>query len=250
MKRRPATLAERAAMTGQRSAFVGGSVVAAGTNADLVDLWHPGLLRSGPHRPNRQLRRVARPIEGASRAAGDQRARPDPRTTVRHAALLLGIATNDSEAGARATAAALGLSDLFHTIIGYDSVARPKPWPDQLAPVRRPHRPCRPAPSPWWATIPTISKWPMPPGPASPSGCSRATARAPSWPAWPTSSWTALPICRRCLPDVVRVAASARRSPARRAAAARRHRSSRASASATAGCGRLVGRKRSSQTAP
>ena len=44
----------------------------------------------------------------------------------------LGIATNDSEAGARATAEALGLTALFSVIIGYDSVARAKPHADQL----------------------------------------------------------------------------------------------------------------------
>ena len=69
--------------------------------------------------------------EGSRRAVGIDGLR---ETLERLAAqgFILGIATNDSEAGARATAEALGLTALFSVIIGYDSVARAKPHADQL----------------------------------------------------------------------------------------------------------------------
>lgn len=111
--------------------FVGGSVVAAGTIADLVDLWHPGL--SGTERTARIARYDGVAVaEGSRRAVGIAQVQPTLQT-LRDAGFVLGIATNDSVAGARATASALGLTALFAALIGYDSVARPKPWPDQLA---------------------------------------------------------------------------------------------------------------------
>jgi phosphoglycolate phosphatase len=110
--------------------FRSGSAVAAGTNAEIVDLFHPDLL--GQDRTDKVADFNAfTTVEGANRAVAI--------TGLNHTleqlsatGFLLGIATNDSEAGARATAAALGVSDRFAAIIGYDSVVRPKPWPDQL----------------------------------------------------------------------------------------------------------------------
>lgn len=110
--------------------FRGGSAVAAGTNADIVDLFHPELL--GEERTAKIAAFNAfTTIEGARRAVAiNGLAMAIEQLSA--AGLLLGIATNDSESGARATADALGLGEAFHTIIGYDSVAQPKPWPDQL----------------------------------------------------------------------------------------------------------------------
>ncbi|WP_332699223.1 HAD family hydrolase [Devosia sp.] len=114
----------------QQQRFLGGSVVAAGTIADLVDLWHPELATQ-----DRQERIASYDgffvEEGARRAAGIA-GLEETLETLGGQGFRLGIATNDSEAGARATASALGLTALFHTIIGYDSVAQPKPWPDQV----------------------------------------------------------------------------------------------------------------------
>jgi phosphoglycolate phosphatase len=110
--------------------FVGGSVVAAGTIADLVDLWHPGL--PAPERRDRIAAYDGVAVEqGALQAAGVAGLH-ETLQSLRSRGLLLGSATNDSEAGARATAAALGLTPFFAGIIGYDSVPRPKPWPDQV----------------------------------------------------------------------------------------------------------------------
>lgn len=110
--------------------FRSGSAVAAGTNADIVDLFYPGL-------PDQDRTvKVAdfnafTTIEGARRAVAIN-GLAHTLEQLSATGFVLGIATNDSEAGARATAAALGLNALFHTVIGYDSVAQPKPWPDQL----------------------------------------------------------------------------------------------------------------------
>ena len=46
--------------------------------------------------------------------------------------LALGVATNDAAASARATVTAFGLSDMFDLVLGYDSVANPKPAGDPV----------------------------------------------------------------------------------------------------------------------
>ncbi|MGV8832712.1 MAG: HAD family hydrolase [Devosia sp.] len=124
-------LVEQGGYDWEQQKFVGGSVVAAGTIEDLVDLWHPAL--GGPDRTARIARYDRIATEQGSRSAIGLPGLDQTLAWLVDKGLVLGIATNDSEAGARATAAALGLTPLFHTIIGYDSVARPKPWPDQLA---------------------------------------------------------------------------------------------------------------------
>jgi phosphoglycolate phosphatase len=110
--------------------FRGGSVVAAGTIHDIVDLWHPELTLE-------EKRALIRDYDDYAVREGSRRAVGIEGLHVALEALaaqgfVLGIATNDSEAGARATAEALGLSALFTVIIGYDSVARAKPHADQL----------------------------------------------------------------------------------------------------------------------
>lgn len=123
-------LTERGGYDWQQQRFLGGSVVAAGTIADLVDLWHPELAEPGRRGRIAGYDSVA-VAEGARSAAGIAGLR-ETLETLGGRGFQLGIATNDSEAGARATAAALDLTALFHSIIGYDSVAQPKPWPDQI----------------------------------------------------------------------------------------------------------------------
>jgi phosphoglycolate phosphatase len=110
--------------------FRSGSAVAAGTNADIVDLFYPGLLDQDRTAKVADFNAFTT-IEGASRAVAIK-GLTHTLEQLSATGFLLGIATNDSEAGARATAAALGLDALFHAIIGYDSVVQPKPWPDQL----------------------------------------------------------------------------------------------------------------------
>lgn len=114
----------------EQQRFVGGSVVAAGTIAELVDLWHPTL----EHADRRE--RIARyddfALDRSARSAAGIMGVEAALEALAGRGFQLGIATNDSEAGARAMADALGLTDRFEAIIGYDSVLRPKPHPDQL----------------------------------------------------------------------------------------------------------------------
>ena len=46
--------------------------------------------------------------------------------------LALGVATNDAAASARATVTAFGLAGMFDLVLGYDSVANPKPAGDPV----------------------------------------------------------------------------------------------------------------------
>lgn len=110
--------------------FRANSVIAAGTVENIVDLWHPN---ADPEARTALIREYDGYCvsEGARAAVAVDGLREALEALIRQG-YLLGIATNDSEAGARATAEALGLSSLFHTFIGYDTVLRPKPHPDPI----------------------------------------------------------------------------------------------------------------------
>jgi phosphoglycolate phosphatase len=110
--------------------FRADSTFAAGTNADIVALWHPGLTEG------QRLAMVERfdtfcAIKGAEAAV----ALPG----VLHAlagfyagGLKLGVATNDSTSGAERTLLTLGVAQMFAAAFGYDAVANPKPEPDSV----------------------------------------------------------------------------------------------------------------------
>ncbi|MCO5063588.1 MAG: HAD family hydrolase [Rhizobiaceae bacterium] len=110
--------------------FRADSVFAAGTNADIVALWHPGLT------DGQRLALVERfdevcAIEGASKAV----ALPgviEALTKLHAAGIKLGIATNDSTAGAERTLLTMGVAQMFDAAFGYDAVAKPKPAPDSV----------------------------------------------------------------------------------------------------------------------
>ncbi len=123
-------LIERGGYDWTEQRFRSGSAVAAGTNADIVDLFHPEL--AGEEREAKIAAFNAITTQEGARRAVAINGLAEAIRQLSSGGMLLGIATNDSEAGARATATALGLGDQFHSIIGYDSVAQPKPWPDQL----------------------------------------------------------------------------------------------------------------------
>lgn len=107
--------------------FLPDSVIAAGTNAEVVDLWFPTLA------PEARARRVAdfdafTAREGAARAVllpGVGQA----LAALHGAGLKLGVATNDSTEGASLTMQALGLLPLLDAVYGYDAVSEPKPAP-------------------------------------------------------------------------------------------------------------------------
>ncbi|MGC4026425.1 MAG: HAD family hydrolase [Mesorhizobium sp.] len=110
--------------------FRADSVFAAGTNADIVALWHPGLT------DGQRLAMIERfdsfcAIEGAAKAV----ALPGVLQAIKdlHAnGIKLGVATNDSTAGAERTLLALGVAQMFDAAFGYDAVAKPKPAPDSI----------------------------------------------------------------------------------------------------------------------
>jgi len=110
--------------------FRADSVFAAGTNADIVALWHPGLT------DGQRLAMIDRfdsfcAIEGAAKAV----ALPGVLQAIKELHLTgikLGIATNDSTAGAERTLLALGVAQMFTAAFGYDAVAKPKPAPDSV----------------------------------------------------------------------------------------------------------------------
>ena len=110
--------------------FMPDSVFAAGTNADIVALWHPELSLEEQRRRT-QFFDAFTATEGARRAVAFS-GTDEALQTLRGMGLKLGIATNDSTQGARLTLEALGLAPFFDAILGYDAVKNPKPAPDPL----------------------------------------------------------------------------------------------------------------------
>jgi phosphoglycolate phosphatase len=110
--------------------FRADSTFAAGTNADIVALWHPELTEG------QMLAMVEKfdtfcAIKGAESAV----ALPgvlDAIGNLYAAEIRLGVATNDSTAGAERTLLALGIAQKFAAAYGYDAVANPKPEPDSV----------------------------------------------------------------------------------------------------------------------
>ncbi|MGU3401034.1 HAD family hydrolase [Brucellaceae bacterium D45D] len=110
--------------------FRANSVIAAGTVNDIVRLWFPD------HDETDIRTRIAEfdaycVAQGAVSAVAIEGLR-ETLMALQEMGYRLGIATNDSEAGAHATAKALGIEAFFDVIIGYDTAARPKPFADPL----------------------------------------------------------------------------------------------------------------------
>ena len=123
-------LMEQAGFDFETHRYLPDSVFAAGTNADIVDLWYPELDQAGR---NRVL------ADFNSFTSSQEAATPVPLSGCRdtlsalHArGLKLGIATNDSTSGAERTLLALGVAQMFEAAYGYDAVANPKPAPDTV----------------------------------------------------------------------------------------------------------------------
>jgi phosphoglycolate phosphatase len=106
------------------------SIFASGTNMDVVELWFPRLSDED------QMLAVARfneitSVQGSSMAV----ALPGivgALTALHKRSYRLGVATNDSTAGAEKTMVTLGVAQLFDAAYGYDAVANPKPAPDTI----------------------------------------------------------------------------------------------------------------------
>jgi len=106
------------------------SVLAAGTNADLMALWYP---RHADAERRILLEEFERLIATGDIAApvalpGCQGA----LSALHTAGYRLGVATNDSTGGAERTLLSLGVAQMFEAAYGYDAVANPKPAPDTI----------------------------------------------------------------------------------------------------------------------
>lgn len=110
--------------------FRANSVIAAGTVEDIVSLWHPDIASEQSHKLVEEYDAYC-VTEGARSAVAIESVH-ETLEKLRAMGFRLGIATNDSEAGAHATAKALGIDGLFDVVIGYNTAARPKPYPDPL----------------------------------------------------------------------------------------------------------------------
>jgi phosphoglycolate phosphatase len=106
------------------------SIFASGTNMDVVELWFPRLSDED------QMLAVARfneitSVQGSSLAVGLPGI-VEALTALHKRSYRLGVATNDSTAGAEKTMVTLGVAQLFDAAYGYDAVANPKPAPDTI----------------------------------------------------------------------------------------------------------------------
>jgi phosphoglycolate phosphatase len=108
--------------------FRADSVFAAGTNADIVACWYPHATPEARRERIDHFDRVTA-VGGAAEAVAIAGAR-EAVARLHQAGLRLGLATNDSTAGAERTLSALAMAQMFHAAFGYDAVANPKPAPD------------------------------------------------------------------------------------------------------------------------
>ncbi len=110
--------------------FVSGSIWAAGNTIDLVAAWLPDGTQA-----DRQA--MAERVDGYCATCTPEPIFPVAQLseifgTLAAAGYRLGVATNDSEASARATVGKFGLADHFDLVMGYNSVANPKPAADPV----------------------------------------------------------------------------------------------------------------------
>jgi phosphoglycolate phosphatase len=110
--------------------FLPGSVWAAGHTDDLVEVWMPLLNGMTP------ASLVEKVNTHCLRATSHPVFPPDQSRRIfsglKQLDLTLGVATNDAASSAHATVSAFGLADMFDLVLGYDSVANPKPAGDPL----------------------------------------------------------------------------------------------------------------------
>ena len=110
--------------------FRADSVFAAGTNADVVELWYPQAEAD-------ERRKIVAYLDAftASEGAAQSVSLPGSREAIarlHRSGFRLGVATNDSTSGAEKTLLAMGVAQMFDAAYGYDAVANPKPAPDTV----------------------------------------------------------------------------------------------------------------------
>lgn len=125
-----ANLMETAGFDSATGTFRPGSALAAGTGRDVAALFYPHLSGTDLDAVVTRLDREAVAHVQTGLAAIDGVA--EALHMLHAAGFVLGMATNDSEAGAEACVEIMGVQELFAGVLGYDSVANPKPAPDML----------------------------------------------------------------------------------------------------------------------
>ncbi|MEN3792381.1 HAD family hydrolase [Fulvimarina sp. MAC3] len=106
--------------------IAGGSLLAAAHTIEIAEAWRTGGSTIALAELTKDLDRIF--------TAGAANAVPVPQSgtffdVLRDAGIRTGVATSDSEAGARATLSAIGLDDLVDFVAGYDSGHGGKPGP-------------------------------------------------------------------------------------------------------------------------
>ncbi len=117
-------------MDAATSRFAPGALLAAGNTLDIVQLWFPALAGDA------RVAMIAR-IDTIFHENGITCSVPvagldETLTALAAMGLQMGVATNDGTESAIAALTALGVADHLPQVYGYDSVARPKPAPDQV----------------------------------------------------------------------------------------------------------------------
>lgn len=110
--------------------FKADSVFAAGANPDIVELWYPALNAEDRAAMVTHFDETSA-VEGAAQAVPINGVKA-ALAALYAAGFKLGVATNDSTAGAEKTLLALGVAQMFAATYGYDAVANPKPAPDSV----------------------------------------------------------------------------------------------------------------------
>ena len=110
--------------------FLPGSVWAAGHANDLVEVWLPLLNGTSAGDLVEIVNTHCLQAPSYPVFPPDECQRIFSR--LKQLGLTLGVATNDAASSARATVEAFGLSGMFELVLGYDSVANPKPAGDPL----------------------------------------------------------------------------------------------------------------------
>lgn len=126
----PEDLVEAAGLDRETGRLRAGSIWAAGSTRDLVRLWWPSA-------DAEEARELATRIDAICAVKGPENVVPllDLHGLIRDLrarGLEVGIATNDSTVALAAFIDTLGLTGRIDHLIGYDSVARPKPEADMV----------------------------------------------------------------------------------------------------------------------
>lgn len=110
--------------------FKADSVFAAGTNAEIVQLWYPEADETERRTITARFN-IITAEEGAAASVALPGSK-DAIAALHGSGFRLGVATNDSTSGAEKTLLALGIAQMFDAAYGYDAVANPKPAPDAM----------------------------------------------------------------------------------------------------------------------